>query len=223
MTTTNEQAMAEGYEQLAKDPEFIAEQTRRRERRIRNRRNTKDVDGNPVQGMWNVELLSSEPYERPYSQSVGLFSTLADAERYCDALEDAIHEAKSKEQNVSESNWCYIDFIPLGDADTSFHNLYLVATNRDTADSDREIESVTAVRYNSKRLAEALAESTQIAAVWNDKSLAVVDNSTGEILPSSVFPDLEWIEYEDEPKMGYFDGSETFITTDPKNVILKHP
>lgn len=234
-----EAAIEAAYAELAADQRREAEERqaidtalRKSSRRIRPRNAGFDMFGNPLQGMWNVVLSTSEPYERPYERGVGLFHDLASAERYCDAFDSASQIAAGKTVNQFETTYCRIEFIPFGERNPVFHTLYTLETERDETNGNRTITEARAEVISEKELLKSVNSGTdpRLAAIWEDKSLAIsLDNrseeSSQEVISSEIFGPVKIVsgEYEDGTPYSYPESVETFLTFDPANVVLKNP
>lgn len=232
-----EAAIDAAYAELAADQRREAEERqaidtalRKSSRRISPRNAGFDRFGNPIQGMWNVVLSTSEPYERPYERGVGLFHELASAEKYCDAFDNASQIAAGKTVNQFETTYCRIEFIPFGEMNPVFHTLYTMETERDMTTGHRTITEARAAIISERELLNMVNSGTdpRLAAIWEDKSLAVsLDNSTlsQEIISSEIFGSVKIVagEYDDGTPYSYPESVETFLTFDPANVVLKNP
>lgn len=230
-----------GYAALAADLRREAEERqaldaaiRRNSRRVSPRNAGLDELGNPIPGMWNVILSTGEPYEQSYDRGVGLFDTLASAEKYCDAFDKEANIASGKAINQYESTHCRIEFIPFGEYNPVFHTLYTVETERHDDDiNKRTITDVTAEVISEKSLLRFINNGTSplIAAIWENKSLAVsLDNETetgpkDAIIASEVFGPVTVFsgEYENGTTYSYTEAIERFLTFDPANVVLDKP
>lgn len=234
-----EAAIDAAYAELAADQRREAEERqaidaalRKSSRRIRPRNAGIDGFGNPIQGMWNVVLSTSEPYERPYERGVGLFHDLASAESYCDAFDNASQIAAGKTVNQFETTYCRIEFIPFGERNPVFHTLYTMETERDMTTGHRTITEARAEVISEKELLKIVTSGTdpRLAAIWEDKSLAVsLDNrseeSSQEVISSEIFGPVEIVtgEHDDGTPYSYPESVETFLTFSPANVVLKNP
>lgn len=227
-----------GYAELAADMKRESEARqaidtalRKSSRRVSPRNAGIDESGNPIQGMWSVVLSTGEPYEPSYDRGVGLFNHLATAEAYCDAFDEASQIASGKIINQYTSTFCRIEFIPFGEFNPVFHTLYTVETDReDEGSEDRTITEATASLISEKNLLKMIDAGTNpyLAAIWEDKSLAVTVNrdresTSQEIISSEVFSPVKTISWttEEGKESSYTDGTETFLTFDPANVVLR--
>lgn len=236
--TFTEAEIEAGYAELAAEQRREAEERqaidaalRKNSRRISPRNAGLDELGNPIQGMWNVVLSTGAPYERSYDRGVGLFHTLVEAEKYCDAYDAESNAASGKTINQYESTHCRIEFIPFGEFNPVFRTLYTVETERDDENSNkRAITDITAEVLSEKSLLRLISNETspRLAALWADKSLAIsLDNESEweseEIVSSEVFGPVKVVsgEHNDGTPYSYTDGCERFLTFDPANVVLK--
>lgn len=180
------------------------------------------AEHSPEDGMWNVIISSGEQYERSYESSAGLFKSFEEANEYKEALDASLAEASEYEVNQYTYTYSKITFVPFGNPKPVFHNVYSVVTERDHDDSDREIYSVTAIRYTEEELLKQTKTDARLFAIWNDRSLAVLESGVkdGEVVSSAEYGPLPVITYEDEPDAGYVDSSESFLTMNPANVVL---
>lgn len=180
------------------------------------------AEQSPEDGMWNVIISSGEQYESSYESSAGLFKSFKEASDYKDAFDASLKEAQDNEINQYTYTYSKIAFVPFGKPNPVFHNIYSVVTERDNDESDREIYSVTALRYKEQELLKQVQTDARLAAIWNDRSLAVLESGAkdGEVVSSAEYGPLPVITYADEPDAGYIDTSESFLTMNPENVVL---
>jgi len=232
---STEETMEAGYAELAADPEYQAEQEARRKLRGLGRYRgdklpNEDENGNTIPGVWSVSLTSGEQWEQSHTRQLAAFPTLEEAQEFYDAYSAALDEAEKNEVNQYEYSHCDISFIPFYQGKPAFHILYEVETTRDADDLNlREVESVRSIMYSEEQIQVMLKAGNDpyTAAVWNDRSLAVFANYGNDkidgVIPSSVFPDLVLpTEYDPKDETEYDSSYETFITFDPKNVVLEN-
>lgn len=232
---TQDEKMDEGYAKLAEDPEYLAEQERRRKLRGLGRYRgdrlpNEDEAGNIIPGVWSVSLTTGEQWEQSHTSQLAAFPSLEEAQEFYDAYSAALDEAEKNEVGQYEYSHCNISFIPFHQGTPTFHILYEVETTRDADNLNlREVESVRSIMYSEKRIQEMLEAGNDpyTAAVWNDRSLAVFTNYSNAkvegVTSSSVFPSLNLpTEYDPSDNTEYDSSYETFITFDPKNVVLEN-
>lgn len=233
--TSAEDVMDAGYAALALDPEYQATQEARRKLRGLNRYRgdklpNEDQNGNVIAGMWSVSLTSGEQWEQSRTSQLAVFPTLEEAQCFYDAYSAALDEADKNEVNQYEYAHCDISFIPFYQGKPAFHILYEVETTRDAENLNiREVESVRSIIYSEERIQSILEAGTDpyTAAVWNDRSLAVFasygNDKIDGVVSSAAFPELLLpTDYDPKDETEYDSSYETFITFDPKNVVLEN-